>query len=273
MSNREASRVRRLGAAAGSRRIAILGSVVAVLAAWHALATTTPSYIFPSPLEFVPALQAVANGTNGYPPVRHYSITLARVVLGAAVSVVAGVVGGIALGLSRRAKEYLYVYVLMTFAFPSVIWALLAVLWFGLTVFLVPLFAVFMIVAPYVLIITYEGMDDLDERLVEMGESFDADSGLRWRKIYIPHLYPHIFASVRLAFTLSWKITLVAELFGTQNGVGQAISFFFEAQRADLILAWAFPMMVLMYGIEAVLKRIEERTFTYREELGEAVRA
>jgi NitT/TauT family transport system permease protein len=256
-----------------SRRAAVLASVAAVIAAWHLLATTTPSYIFPAPLEFVPALEAVARGANGFSPLRHYSITLVRVVLGAAVSVVFGVAVGIGLGLSRRTKEYLYVYVLMTFAFPSVIWALLAVLWFGLTVYLVPLFTVFMIVAPYVVIITYEGMEDLDAQLVEMSEAFDAGTELRWRNVYIPHLYPHIFASIRLAFTLSWKITLVAELFGTKNGVGQAISFFFEAQRADLILAWAFPMMVLMYGIEAVLSRIEERKFEYREGVDEVAMA
>lgn len=255
----------------GRERIGILVSVAAVLALWTATASSVPSYVFPAPGEFVPAVMAVAAGEGGFSPTVNYAFTLARVVVAAAVSVVVGVAGGIFLGLNARAKEYLYAYVLMTFAFPSVIWALLAVLWFGLTTFLVPIFTVFMIVAPYVVIITYEGMEALDERLVEMGEAFEAGSRLRWRHIYLPHLYPHVFASVRLSLTLAWKITIVAEIFGTETGVGQVINFFFQSQRADMILAWALPMMVLMYGIEVVLSRIEDRRFSWREELDTVV--
>lgn len=127
-----------------------------------------------------------------------------------------------------------------------------------------------MIVTPYVAIIIEEGMQELDSDLIEMGESFGADGDLIWKNIYIPHLYPHIFASIRLSFTLAWKITLVAELFATKNGVGQVSSFFFQSQRNDMIIAWTVPMMVLMYGIEKTLKWSEQRKFDWREELEDA---
>lgn len=253
--------------------VPVAASGVVLVAAWTLLAGTVPSYIFPTPRELVDALAVVATGQGEYSPGVNYGFTLARVFLGAALSVGVGVAGGILMGVSQRAKAYLYVYALMTFAFPSVIWAFLAVLWFGLTTFLVPLFAVFMIVAPYVMIIVDEGMGDLDEDLVEMGDSFDAESALLWRSVYVPHLYPHIFASVRLALTLSWKITIVAEIFGTDNGVGQVINFFFQSQRSDMILAWALPMMVFMYGVERLLRRVEDRAFAWREDVEDVVRA
>lgn len=252
-------------------RLPVLLSVVAVVVLWQGVASTVPSYVFPAPLELAAALVSVASPGGEFSPATNYGYTLLRVVIASAVCLVAGIAGGILMGSNERSKEYFYVYLLMSFAFPSVIWAFLGVLWFGLTTVLVPVFAVFMIVAPYVAIIIEEGMADLDHDLVEMGESFGADSDQLWQDIYVPHLYPHIFASMRLTFTLAWKITLVAELFGTRNGVGQVVRYFFEAQQNDMILAWAIPMMVLMYGIEKLLQWVETSAFSWREEVDEVV--
>ena len=252
-------------------RLPVLLSVVGVLVVWQGLASTVPSYVFPTPLELLSALVVVATPGGEFSPVTNYGYTLLRVLVASVVCLSAGVVGGILMGVSERAKEYGYVYLLMSFAFPSVIWAFLGVLWFGLTTVLVPVFAVFMIVAPYVAIIVEEGMADLDHDLVEMGEAFGADGDQLWREVYIPHLYPHIFASTRLTFTLAWKITLVAELFGTRNGVGQAVRYFFQAQQNDMILAWAVPMMVLMYGIEKLLQATEASAFDWRKQVDDVI--
>lgn len=252
-------------------RLPVVLSIVGVLVVWQVVASTVPSYVFPTPPELLSALVAVATPGGEFDPVTNYGYTLLRVVVASVVCLAVGITGGILMGVSEKSKEYLYVYLLMSFAFPSVIWAFLGVLWFGLTTVLVPVFAVFMIVAPYVAIIVEEGMADLDRDLVEMGESLGADSDQLWRDVYIPHLYPHIFASARLTFTLAWKITIVAELFGTRNGVGQAVRYFFQAQQNDMILAWAVPMMVLMYGIEKLLQSTEAAAFDWREDVGDVV--
>lgn len=249
-----------------SARLPIAISIVVVVGLWQLLAAGVPSFTFPEPLELLASLQVVVSGSGDFSPVTNYGYTIVRILLATVVSLTVGVVGGIVMGLSDRAKGYLYVYALMTFAFPSIIWALLGVLWFGLTSFLVPVFTVFMIVTPYVAIIIEEGMRDLDANLVEMANSFGASSDHLWRDIYIPHLYPHLFASTRLTITLAWKITIVAEIFGTSNGVGQVVTFFFEQQQNDMILAWAVPMMVLMFGVEKLLRRVETRTFVWRDD-------
>jgi len=254
-------------------RIPVAVSVLVVLVVWHLLAAGVPSFTFPQPLELAVALKTVVTGSSEFDPVVNYGYTIGRIAIATAVSLVVGVTAGIVMGLNERAKGYLYVFALLTFAFPSIIWALLGVLWFGLTTFLVPVFAVFMIVTPYVAIIVEEGMGDLDADLVEMGAAFGADSDQLWRDVYIPHLYPHIFASTRLTVTLAWKITIVAELFGTSNGVGQIVLFFFEQLKNDMILAWAVPMMALMFGVERLLRVIEARAFIWRDGVDETVAA
>lgn len=256
-----------------SSRLPIAVSIVVVLALWQFLAAGVPSYTFPTPIELLASLQVVATGGGDFSPVTNYGYTIVRILLATVASLIVGVFAGILMGLSDRAKGYLYVYALMTFAFPSIIWALLGVLWFGLTSFLVPVFTVFMIVAPYVAIIVEEGMRDLDANLVEMGSSFGANTDQLWRHVYIPHLYPHIFASTRLTITLAWKITIVAEIFGTSNGVGQIVTFFFEQQQNDMILAWTVPMMALMFGVEKLLRRVETRTFAWRDDADDVAMA
>jgi len=138
------------------------------------------------------------------------------------------------------------------------------VIWFGLTTWFVAVFTVFMIVAPYVAITIKEGIEELDPDLTEMAESFDASSFLIWQNIYIPHLYPHIFASTRLTLTLAWKITLIAEIFGTELGLGEIINYYFQANQNDMIIAWVLPMMVLMFVIDRGFRRIETEWFSWR---------
>lgn len=254
-------------------RVPVVASIVVVLLVWQFLASGVPSFTFPEPLELLTAVGTVVTGSGEFDPAVNYGYTIARIAIATVLSLGAGVAAGVLMGLNERVKGYLYVFALLTFAFPSIIWALLGVLWFGLTTFLVPVFAVFMIVTPYVAIIIEEGMGDLDANLVEMGTAFGASTDQLWRHVYIPHLYPHIFASARLTVTLAWKITLVAELFGTSNGVGQIILFFFEQLKNDMILAWAIPMMVLMFGIEKGFRALEARAFTWRDEVGDVAAA
>jgi NitT/TauT family transport system permease protein len=104
-----------------------------------------------------------------------------------------------------------------------------------------------------------------------MADAFKAPSMMRWKHIHIPNLLPFIFASSRLAIALSWKVALVAEIFGATAGVGYVINNFFQRLQADMIIAWALPVMLLMFGVERVMRRIAERSFDWRPELDDAL--
>ena len=246
-------------------RFAVPISVVVVLVAWNLAATATPSYIFPTTPELLTNMVGIFGVEGEFSVIENYGMTLLRVLVATVICLVVGISAGILMGTSERADDYLFVYILGTFAFPSVIWAFLAVIWFGLTTWFVAVFTVFMIVAPYVAITIKEGIEELDSDLTEMADSFDASSYLVWQNIYVPHLYPHIFASTRLTLTLAWKITLIAEIFGTKVGLGEIINYYFEANQNDMIIAWVLPMMALMFLIDRGLRRIETERFSWRD--------
>ncbi|WP_253737510.1 ABC transporter permease [Halohasta salina] len=246
-------------------RVAVPVSVLIVMGVWTLAASQTPSYIFPTIPELLASIVGVFGSGGEFSVVDNYGMTLLRVLAATVLCLVVGISAGILMGTSQRADDYLFVYVLGTFAFPSVIWAFLAVIWFGLTTWFVAVFTVFMIVAPYVAISIKEGIEELDSNLTEMADSFDASSYLVWQNIYIPHLYPHIFGSTRLTLTLAWKITLIAEIFGTQLGLGEIINYYFKANQNDMIIAWVLPMMALMFLIDRGLRRIETERFSWRD--------
>jgi NitT/TauT family transport system permease protein len=149
-------------------------------------------------------------------------------------------------------------------AFPAICWAFLSVLWFGIS-HTAPIFTIVLIVFPYVAINIWAGTKALDRDLNHMGKVYKADRFLMLRKVVIPQLMPYVFSSLRIALSLSWKIALVAEAFGTGSGVGQQLIYWFQDTRVDMMLAWGVSFMIIMTLIDLfVFRTWASRTFAWR---------
>ena len=135
-------------------------------------------------------------------------------------------------------------------SFSGIGWAVLAGLWFGpshLTVF----FAISSTLTPFIFVNLREGLEALDRELLEMGESFSRHRPRRFRLIVLPSLYPFIFAALRIAFGVGWKATLIAELFGTNQGLGYLIN----VARVEFDGATIFTVIALVVAIVYVTDR------------------
>lgn len=242
--------------------------VVVVLGGWQLLSLYFPQTQFPGLGRLFDNLVVIFSGESQFDYVSQYSMTMQRILVGFSVSMVVGTSLGILMGTNRFLENYLTTPVMTFLAFPALIWAFLGILWFGLTTYLVPVFTIVMVVTPYVIVNVWKGAKSLDQDLVEMAESFEASRAAVWRHIYLPHLNPFLLGTIRLALSLSWKILLVAELFGAQVGVGSVVNTYYLQFRADMIIAWALPIMLLMFGFERLLRRLEARLFAWRPEPG-----
>jgi len=242
---------------------ALVGTILLV---WQTIAAVTSSAQFPGLVEIAEGVFVVLSGTGEYSFMRHVPLTLARIVLSVVPALLIGIPLGILMGRSDVVENYVSVYVLLLLAIPALVWAFLGALWFGLTTYLVPVFVGVLILLPYSIINAWEGTKDLNPDLVEMAEVFEADSRAVWRQVFIPHLLPYIFSTTRTVVAVAWKIMLVAEIFGTQSGLGYVVNAYFLLQRSDMILAWSVPVMVIIFGFDRVLKRIEDRQFAWRDD-------
>ena len=240
--------------------------VAAILLAWQGISAVTTSTQFPGLVELAGAIYVVLSGTGEYSFLQHVPLTLVRIAMSVVPALVIGIPIGVLMGRSDILENYFSVYVLLLLAIPALVWAFLGALWFGLTTYAVPVFVGVLILLPYSIINAWEGTKDLDANLVEMAEVFEADRRAVWRNVLIPHLMPYIFSTTRTVVAVAWKIMLVAEIFGTQSGLGYVVNAYFLLQQNDMILAWSMPVMVVIFGFDRLLHRIERQKFAWRSE-------
>jgi len=239
-------------------------SVAAVLLAWQVASLFFTPGIFPGLGRLAADLSVVLAGNGRHRLVDHVPVTLLRVVVGFAVATAVGTLFGTAMGTRRRAERYLLATTLVLLGVPAIVWAFVLVSWFGLTSLLVPVATITLVVVPYVTINVWEGIQDVDYRLVEMADAYEVGRVQRLTGVYLPQIGPYLFSTVRIAFAISWKIVLIAEMFGATHGVGFAINYYFTRDATGMVVAWALPIMMLVYALDRLLNRVERRFFDWR---------
>lgn len=230
---------------ARSRAGSVALSLALLLALWWlaSLAMGDP-LILPGPA--VVATVVVHNLTTvdtfGLTAQEHALVTFGRILVGFSAAFVFGAAIGILVGASSFAEKALGPYIALFLSIPGFCWAILSVLWLGLTEQTAYL-TVFLSVFPFVTVNVHEGMKTFDRDVTEMAAAYRARPRQYLLDVYIPHLMPYLFAAARYSFANSWKVVALAELFGLQSGIGFMIRFYYDLFRMEQVLAW-----VVMFG-------------------------
>ena len=220
------------------------GLVVAAVLGWWGLSRGMPDYVMPGPQTVLIALVRlfVDPGFLG-----HTLASALRVVGAVVISTLIG--GALALLPHRypvwdvvvheRVKPFLN-------SFPSVGWAILALIWFGSSNPSI-VFVEVAILTPFCLVNISEGLKEIDRELIEMGRSFTRNRRKVFFKIALPLLMPYVIAALRIAYGVGWKIALVAELFGAETGLGYLMLNAQTTADATTVFATCFAI-VLMFS-------------------------
>jgi NitT/TauT family transport system permease protein len=244
-----------------SERIIADGLVLAAIAGWWALSLDLPEFLMPSPwqvatklvgLFVTPSLLADIAASSA----RVIAAVVLSTLLGGALAIVPyrwPVADGI---VRDRITPFLN-------SFPSVGWAILAMIWFGTTNVAV-LFVETAILTPFCLINILEGLKELDGELIEMGASFTRHRGRSFVKIVGPMLLPYIISAVRIAYGVAWKIALVAELFGVSTGLGYLMLKAEIVSDAATVYATCFAIVLLFLAGEKLILDPLSRLIAYK---------
>jgi NitT/TauT family transport system permease protein/sulfonate transport system permease protein len=238
----------RTAAAAGRRDAQVRwAATLGALGLWWAAGEVYPDYLMPGPVRVAEEV-AVLLGT----PVlaSHVLASLLHVgaaiafgfAVGFALAVLAGFVPLFRLFVRERVTPFLS-------AFSGIGWTLLAVIWFGINPVTV-IFAITVNLVPFYLINIGQGLDALDGDYVEMGRSFRRSGPRVFVLVMLPLLVPFLFASLRLAFGVAWKIALTAELLGGDRGLGYLMNLSMQEQNTPRILAIALFIVAFVYVAE-----------------------
>lgn len=233
------------------------GVVLLLIAGWWATARDLPAFVLPGPLDVARAMAALVTDPD---LIGHVATSFLRVL----AAVVCAALVAVALAASMRTGLVMRVIVernllVVLNSFPSVGWAVLGVIWLGVSNGTV-VFIQTMIVLPFCLIAAIEGFRQIDPELDEMGRSLTRSPWRRFLKLQAPLIAPFLIAGVRIAYGIAWKIALVAELFGASSGLGWLLQ---QAQtRADGATVFAACLVIVV--IFALVDRLVLRPLARR---------
>ncbi len=186
--------------------------------------------------------------------------TVLRVFVGFALALLAGTAVGVAMGLHRRVESFFEAYILIGLTVPGLAWAVLALMWFGITE-IAPVFAIFVVVTPMLAVNMWQGTKAIDRELIEMQRAFRASRRSLLKDIIVPQLLPYLFAASRFGFGLGWKVVVLSEMFGLTSGIGYQINRSFSLYSMQNVLAWTIGFTLVMVLFEYLLLRPLERHF------------
>ena len=177
--------------------------------------------------------------------------------VGFALAVGFGVLLGILVGSSQLAYQGLYPVLIGFNSVPKVALVPLLVVWFGigtipaiLTAFMLSFFPVSVNIAT--------GLATLEPELEDVLRSLGASRLDIIRKVGLPRSLPYFFASLKIAITLAFVGSVIAETLASDQGIGTLVEQASANFKVPLVFAGLFVVAALgiaMYAGFAVLER------------------
>ncbi len=188
-----------------------------------------------------------------------------RYAIGMAIGVPIGFALGILIGTSTYARGLLNDTTLVLLALPSVVWAFLSTLWFGLTSE-GPILAVVLTAAPFVAVSVSAGVRNIDRSLIEMCASYRVPLLRRTQHLILGGTLPSAITGTRLAFMAGWNSLIIVEWFGATSGVGWRARTLYNFQDYPGFTTWILLFILLIMILDRFLLRpVERRAFRWNE--------
>lgn len=254
------------GAIASSKALAALLSIVAFFGVWKIVSGILAPELIPPPTDVLGFMWDAVRGdtTTDSTVWAAFGKTLWRLGVGLAGAFVLGFVVGLLSGASKVIEGALHDFVIVGLAVPSLVWALLCGIYFGLGN-AAPVGAVVLAATPYVVLNTHEGVRAVPADLTTMAKAY----GVGWvkvaRHVIVPSLMPFLFASLRYGLSAGWKALAIAEVFASNGGAGWMIEYWQTAYRIEGVLGYALFFVIVALLLEwAVYRPLSQYIFRWR---------
>jgi len=234
----------------GMRRLQRIGwnllpplTFVAIVGLWWASIKvfTIPAYLLPGP-------GAVFSRLVSDAPMlwTHSLVTLTEIVLGFALTVVTAIPLGLAIALSRLAKQIVYPPLMLMQLVPKIAVAPLFLVWLGFGLESKVLLTVLMTFFP-LLLASISGFQILDDRYLYLTRSMGATGWQTFRYLRFPAALPVIFSGIKTSATIAATAAIVAEFVGSNSGLGYVLLR--GTSTMDIELVFAVLVVLTIIGI------------------------
>jgi ABC-type nitrate/sulfonate/bicarbonate transport system permease component len=248
----------------------ILGtaSIVVLLLVWE----LTPHLVtisagrkmfFATPSEIAGTLWSMfASGTIWKP----LGVSASGFAIGLGLAIVLGLPLGVLIGRSRTLNAMLDPFITAFNATPRLVFLPLVMLWFGLGLWSKVVIVLIGALFP-ILINTYEGVRNADRLLINVVRSFGAREWDVVRLVVLPNALPYIVAGLRLAIGRAVLGVVVAEFFGSEDGLGVMMVQAAGRYQVAVVFSGLIVFAALSLAMTAVVKAVEDRLTRWRPQV------
>ena len=236
------------GSAFKSLRIALF--YLALLALWqllYSLHVWSP-YLLPSPSDVWHSfVDYVDNGLIQ----KAVRASLQRLLIGYAISIVVGLIIGMACGSSKYVDETLGSVVLGMQSLPSITWLPLAILWFGLNQNAI-IFVTFMGSVGAIAISARAGVQAIPPLYRRAAATMGANRYQSVRYVLLPAMVPSMAQGLKLGWSFAWRSLMAAELIFVTTGLGHLLNLGRDLNNMSLVLAIMFVIVAIGLAVDRI---------------------
>jgi sulfonate transport system permease protein len=166
---------------------------------------------------------------------RDLRISFTRVLRGYGVSILAGGILGILMGMSIKIRNLFNLTVTAMRQIPMIAWIPIIILWCGIgdvsKIVIILLSAVFPIILN-----TENGINSTPETYIEVARLYKLNKWQTFCKVYLPHALPQIFVGLKLGLGASWMAVVASELIAATTGIGYRMAEARSLMRSDIVI-------------------------------------
>jgi NitT/TauT family transport system permease protein len=219
-----------------------------------------PPYVFPAPLS---VLQSLRDGFADHSFWIGIAVSMKRIVLGYALSIVLGMVLGLGVASNKFLEETMGGLLVSLQSLPSICWLPLAVLWFGLTEKAI-LFVVVMGSLLSITIAMEDGRNQMPKIYRMAGRNLGASGFKLFWYVLLPASLPFILSGLKQGWAFAWRSLISGEMIFVSLGLGQLLMTGRDLNDMSLVIAVMILIIVIGFIVDGLIFRTLEKRLQNR---------
>ena len=225
-----------------------------------------PPYLFPTPWGVA---QELYYGFSDHSYWIAIAVSMRRVLIGYAISVVAGMILGLGVASNRFLEETMGGLLVSLQSLPSICWWPLALLWFGLNQNAI-LFVVIMGSLLSVTLAMEDGRKQMPKIYGMAGRNLGARGFQLFWHVLLPASLPFIVSGLKQGWAFAWRSLITAEMLYVSLGLGQVLMMGRETSNMNAVIAVMFLIIALGYIVDGLIFKSMERHLQHKWGLSSA---
>lgn len=195
----------------------------------------------------------------------HLRATFGAALLGLALGLVVGILLGFMAALMPYLAELLEPVMAMLNAIPRVILAPLFIIWLGIDLSSKVALS-FILVVVLTFFAVYNGIRDVDQRLVERVRTLGGNRWMLLREVYVPSVVSWVMGNLKVAVGFAFTGAVVGEFVASSRGLGYLLSYAQSTYNAALTMALITLIMIFVMFLFTAAGMLERYLLRWKYE-------